>query len=111
MVCARVRRIGRVFTVILLVWTGVDLVDHNLCGHDAAAADGRVAAFVAPSSPAGHTDVPRADHSFCCSHSVDVQARFHLDVIVRTVCLPRVSAGASPPTLPGGLYHPPLSES
>ena len=111
MVCARVRRVGRVFTFILLVWTAVDLVDHNLSGHDAAGAPGTIAVITVPSAPAGHSEVPHADHSFCCSHTIDVQLPFRLHVTLETISLLRLDAVAVPPALPGGLYHPPLVES
>jgi hypothetical protein len=109
MVCARVRRVGRVSTFILLVWTAVDLVDHNLSGHGAAGAPSTIAVIAVPSAPAGPSGVPHADHSFCCSHTVDVQTPFEIAVTPLLAGLAPVDSPALAFRDPSRLYHPPLA--
>ena len=96
MVCARVHRIGRAFAFVLLLGTAADLVNHTLCGPGPAEAAGNPAVFAVPTSPTGHSDVPYADHSFCCSHTVDVQTPFEIAVTPLPVGLTPADSPALP---------------
>lgn len=109
MVFASVRRIGRIFACLLLVWTAVDLVDHSLCDRSAAALETGMAARIGQPCP-GHASHPsHIGHSFCCSHTVDVRTPFRIALTFEAACLQLVEAPALPFASPDDLYHPPLA--
>jgi len=109
MVCAARRRLGRVFAILLLVWTTVDLIDHNVCADHAGGVPGAARTAVGQAAPAQAPAIPHVDHSFCCSHTVDVQAPFHLAVTLAVVGLAPSDVTPLPFSDPRGLYHPPLA--
>lgn len=110
MVFSHIRRVGRVFSVVLLVWTTVDLIDHNLSAdHCVGVQAGRTDAVGQQSSASGGRQAPHADHSFCCSHTVDVQTPFQFTLTLAVVGLAPVDSPALPFRDPGRLYHPPLA--
>jgi hypothetical protein len=105
---ASVRRTGRIFALLLLVWTAVDLVDHSLCGRGEGGPEAGTVALVGQPSP-GHASQPsHIDHSFCCSHTVDVQTPFRIALTFDAVGLQPLEAPALPLASPDDLYHPPL---
>ncbi len=109
MVFAHVRRIGRLFSIVLLLWTAVDLVEHFSPGLGPRMT-GRQGSSVGPSSSAAPAQqAAHTDHSFCCSHSVDVQTPFAVARTSRVVGLAADHTSALPFRNPTGLYHPPLA--
>ena len=110
MVFPHIRRVGRVFAIVLLVWTTVDLIDHNVCVTHAAPAPGARGTVIGYSAEGpSPLQAPQADHSFCCSHTVDVRTPFRLALTLGVIGL----APENCPLLPfhdsSGLYHPPLA--
>ena len=114
MVFQRARRIGRVFAVILLAWTAVDLFDYGACANhrdgfpvcapvsvcDAAPTDG--------GCPAGPMEGHAGD-CFCCSPYVDVRAPFAV-ALRYTIAWPLAAETVARPLLGASrLYHPPLA--
>jgi hypothetical protein len=110
MVFSHIRRIGRVFSLLLLLWTTVDLIDHNVCVDQDMGQLAARAGTVGQASPdQGGRQAPHADHSFCCSHTVDVQTPFRIALTLAVVGLPPVDSPALPFRDRGRLYHPPLA--
>lgn len=97
-------RIARVVAVILLVWTGADLVNAQLCAADQVPATSQTGA----QRDSGGPDRPApADDCFCCSHTVQLSVVLLLDSL--EVLQDRVNilrhVASSYRTLP--LDHPP----
>ncbi len=106
---AAVRRTGRIVVLVLLAWTAVDLADHTLF---AGAAGGTTAPVVTARSGAGHASPwGHADHSFCCSHAIDVRATFRLVLTLSPIGLLLAESLAPPVALSRALYHPPLAQA
>jgi len=111
MVFATLRRIGRVFSIVLLVWTTVDLIDHNVCTDHAAGVPSTRGAAVGQAVPVQAPAIPHVDHSFCCSQTVDVQTPFRIALTFHAVGLLQAESPALRSGSPGSLYHPPLATS
>jgi hypothetical protein len=109
MVCARVRRIGRLFSVLLLLWTAVDLVEHFSPDRGPKMTGVQVATAGQPSSAERERLAPHPDHSFCCSHTVDVKTPFAIAITPLLVGLAPEDSAVLPFRNPTGLYHPPLA--
>lgn len=73
------RRLGRLAAVVLLTWTGVDLIATQLCAADSvvmvtsrAGAAALQAEGSGDSDPVGGASRTHVDDCFCCSHCVNV---------------------------------------
>ena len=114
MVFDRVRRIGRVFAVALLVWTAVDILDYGACANHQhlfpsyAPASVNAAAPATPDAPMGAPSGHSGD-CFCCSPYVEVQTPFEvtLSYTVAWTLAPETVVHAVLST--SRLYHPPLA--
>jgi hypothetical protein len=109
MVIADVRRIGRLFAVLLLVWTTVDLVDHDLGVWGAERDGGAIEAPVARIPPPNATQPLHVDHSFCCSHTVDITMPFSLGLTFDGRQIPPAAAPIPQISPLNTVYHPPLA--
>jgi hypothetical protein len=109
MACARIRRIGRVFSVLLLVWTTVDLIDHDISAGSTAGNPGAQRQQIGRPSAPPAPEAPHADHSFCCSHTVDVQTPFRIVLTFSVLGLALLEAPRLPSFDSDDLYHPPLA--
>lgn len=102
------RRTARLFAVVLLLWTAIDLFDFGVCVQH----HGRIGAFDAAAWRAPNdlgTAEEGAEDCFCCSHVVDVRVPYHI-ALAYTVAWVLVEEPASRPALtPPALYHPPLA--
>ena len=109
MVFARVRRIGWLCSILLLLWTTVDLVEHfcHDCGPRTTAVQGT--SLERPSSAHAQQQTPHADHSFCCSHTIDVKAPFAMIITLLPAGLAPETSAPLPFCSPADLYHPPLA--
>lgn len=117
MTFARIRRIGRVFSALLLIWTAADVCDYSLCEHSrqpiamAGSSDNarQILDTVSASSQTDSTPLCDCNDCFCCSRFVDVRVPFHMSLIYTAAWLVE-DAGLSLPDLPPlPLYHPPLA--
>jgi hypothetical protein len=109
MIFTEVRRIGRLFSILLLLWTAADLVEHFSPDRGPKMLDVQSASVGQPSSAGPGQQASHADHSFCCSHSVDVKTPFAVAVTSRPDDLAPDHSPALPFRNPTGLYHPPLA--
>ena len=109
MVFAAIRRIGRVFAIILLAWTTIDLIDHNVCAHPSIAVQGAGATTVGQAAPPSSPPATHVDHSFCCSHTVDVKTPFRITLTFAAVGFAPLDDPALLLNDPDDLYHPPLA--
>jgi hypothetical protein len=111
---ARFRLVARVFAVLLLAWTTVDLCG-GVCVHDhepitlgmPGGPDG--GRSVSGTDPCGGT-CPQSgpDDCFCCSHYVQPQVRYQV-VPARAFVAGVAAEPVSRPQFPSSpLYHPPL---
>jgi len=112
MVFDRVRRIGRVFAVALLVWTAVDVLDYGACANHrdfplCAPLSVSCTAPVHGDGPMGPMDGHAGD-CFCCSPYVDVQAPFHVTLRYTVAWSLAVETVARPLFGASRLYHPPI---
>ena len=114
MVFDRVRRIGRVFAVVLLSWTAGDILDYGACANHRHGFPVDAPVSVSCTAPAERDCPPapmegHAGDCFCCSSYVDVQAPFEVTLsdtlawALAQEAVARPLVGASP------LYHPPLA--
>ena len=97
-------RIARVVAVILLTWTGADLVNAQLCAADQVPATSQAAAQHDSERPDRPAPV---DDCFCCSHTVQLSVVLlsdSLEVLQDRVNILR-GVASSYRTLP--LDHPP----
>ena len=84
----KARRIGRVFALILLTWTAVDLLDRGACQNEHGLLVPRSSAEApllggrsAPGEQHGDAFPPgHAGDCFCCSSFVDVKLPFALSI-------------------------------
>jgi hypothetical protein len=114
---ARIRRIGRVFAALLLIWTAADLCDYSLCEHsrqpiDVAGSSDSVRQTLTCASVSPRTDaIPLCDcdDCFCCSRFVDVKIPFHISLLYTAAWLVEEAGLALPDLPPLPLYHPPLA--
>lgn len=109
-------RIVQAVAVLILLWTGADLINPSLCALDreqerlvivSDAADATVDAVIGAALPTA-PDASHVDDCFCCSHCVEVTA-----LVTRPRSAPasrKVDSLVLPePRLFGAqLYHPPL---
>lgn len=110
------KRLARAVTMVLLLWTAVDLTNSSLCALENE--DTRSSAPAVPGSTARDQDsssripqqpaTPHIDDCFCCSHCVEVQglvpalASMPVNRDVPPIVL------AAPRLFGSRLYHPPL---
>jgi hypothetical protein len=118
MFLGRVRRIGRVFAVILLAWTAVDLIDRRACQNHphwlpvAAPAAAHVGAAGDPLAPAHDHRDPMAGHlgdCFCCSSFVDVRLPFELTIAASVAWLDASPLHTYASVSAPHLYRPPIA--
>ncbi|RPJ85080.1 MAG: hypothetical protein EHM13_02160 [Acidobacteria bacterium] len=116
----KVRRIGRLFAVVLLAWTAIDLLDRHACQNHPAlpvVASSTGEAALGPPADAGGDDRHDAGfppgHSgdcFCCSAFVDVRLPFSLTVASEYVWVePTAVHGYSSVSL-HHIFRPPITE-
>ena len=102
--------IGRIVAVLLLLWTGADIVNAQLCSADrqpfSSITDLRVS-----DATSQHESRTAGDDCFCCSHTVQA--------VTGWVSMPIFSAGEYATqlelgahfTIHGQIYHPPQSSA
>ena len=112
----KVRRIGRVFAVALLVWTAVDLLDRRACQNHPELLMPAAAAAASVASPADthehRHDGPPPGHAgdcFCCSAFVDVQMPFALELTYSVLWLEPTATHDYISVTPAHIYRPPIA--
>lgn len=102
------RRAARLFAVVLLAWTAVDLLDFGVCVQH----HGRIGSFTATEWRApNEADTPDegCEDCFCCSHVVDVRTPYHIALAYTVAWVIADHDVSTPPLTPTPLYHPPLA--
>ena len=108
------RRLARLAAVVLLAWTGVDLIATQLCAADSVVlATGSSGAVTIQPDASSESDptrgTPRAhvDDCFCCSHCVNVVLPEPVLDITRNARRALASRVGVPLADGHPLYHPP----
>ena len=116
MAWCRRSRLAQAVTIVLLLWTTVDLTNLSLCALENENARPSAAAILASTTfdQALHDQIPplparpHVDDCFCCSHCVELQSLAPplASVSVNRELQPLVLA--APRLFGSRLYHPPL---
>ena len=114
----KARQIGRIFAVVLLVWTAVDLLDYRACQNHGALPWGASPSSLTSLADAG-AGFPGRGHSgpieghagdcFCCSAFVDVKTPFHLLFSAAGVWLQPPGSPVYASIARSQLYRPPIA--
>jgi len=105
-VFSRVRRIGRMFVLVLLAWTAIDLLNPALCGLDELPFVAANAAVDSNNAIPNDPPVPAAD-CFCCSHNVNFKPIVQVAVSFSADGERRVDVDETPRWANFPPYHPP----